>query len=71
MKNGKSRWDKQYERMGGKPDIRRAMQIFNEMSDYMAFYEEWIKTCATLNRSISNPNRVLARRWSGRGGVTR
>ena len=40
MKNGKSRWDEQYERMGGKPDIRRAMQIFNVMSDYMVFYGE-------------------------------
>lgn len=67
MKNGKSRWDEQYERMGGKPDIRRAMQIFNVMSDYMVFYGEWVRTCDTLNRSISNPNRTLARRWS-RGG---
>lgn len=67
MKNGKSRWDEQYARMGGKPDIRRTMRIFNAMSDYMVFYEHWIFTCATLNRSISNPNRTLARRWS-RGG---
>lgn len=67
MKNGKSRWDEQNERMGGKPDIRRAMQIFNVMSDYMVFYGEWVRACATLNRSINNPNRALARRWNVRG----
>lgn len=64
MKNGKSKWDEQYERMGGKPDINRAMEIFNVMSDYMDFYERWIFTCAALNRSIDNPNRRLVRRWN-------
>lgn len=63
MKKGESRWDEQYDRMGGKPDVKRAMRIFNVMSDYMVFYGEWVKTCAILNRSISNPNRALARRW--------
>ena len=67
MKNGASKYDTQYEKMGRKPDIKRALEIFNVMSDYMVFYEHWIFTCDTLNRSISNPNRTLARRWS-RGG---
>lgn len=63
MKNGASKYDHQYDKMGGKPDIKRALEIFNVMSDYMDFYEHWIFTCATLNRSISNPNRALAGRW--------
>lgn len=69
MKNGASRYDAQYARMGGKPDIRRALQIFNVMSDYMVFHEQRIKTCAALNRSVDNPNWQLARRWSKRGRV--
>lgn len=69
MKNGASRYDTQYARMGKKPDIRRALVIFNVMSDYMIFHEEWIKTCAALNRSVDNPNWQLARRWSKRGRV--
>lgn len=67
MKNGKSRWDKLYERMSEKPDVKRAVGIFNVMSDYMNFYEEWICTCAALNRSAGNPNRRLAGRWNARG----
>lgn len=69
MKNGASRYDAQYARMGGKPDIRRALQVFNVMSDYMVFHEQWIETCAALNRSVDNPNWQLARRWSKRGRV--
>lgn len=69
MKNGASRYDAQYARMGGKPDIRRALQIFNVMSDYMVFHEQWIKTCAALNQSVDNPNWQLARRWRKRGRV--
>ena len=64
MKNGQSKWDEQYEKMGGKPDVKRALEIFNVMSDYMSFYENWIYTYATLNRSINNPNRRLVRRWN-------
>ena len=64
MKNGASRYDTQYARMGKKPDIKRALEIFNVMSDYMNFYEDWIYTCATLNRSVSNPNRRLVKRWN-------
>ena len=64
MKNGASKYDQQYTKMGGKPDIKRALEIFNVMSDYMIFYENWIHTCATLNRSVSNPNRMLVRRWN-------
>ena len=37
MKNGASRYDAQYARMGEKPDIRRALRVFNVMSDYMVF----------------------------------
>lgn len=67
MKKGESRWDEQYARMGGKPDVKRAMEIFNIMVDYIEFYEYWIYTCAALNRSIRNPNRALVRRWNRRG----
>lgn len=67
MKNGASKYDDQYGRMGGKPDIKRALEIFNVMSDYMVFYENWIFTCVTLNRSIDNPNRILTIRWNRRG----
>ena len=66
MKNGASKYDAQYEKMGGKPDIKRAIGLFNVMSEYMDFYERWIRTCTALNRSIDNPNRILARRWSER-----
>lgn len=38
MKNGASRYDAQYARMGEKPDIRRALRVFNVMSDYMVFH---------------------------------
>ena len=69
MKNGASKYDACYEKMGGKPDIRRALQIFNVMSDYMIFYEQWIRTCAALDRSVDNPNWQLARRWSKRGRI--
>lgn len=65
MKNGASRWDKTYAKMGGKPDIKRAMEIFNVMEDYVDFYARWITTCAGINRSRQNPNRILAQRWSG------
>lgn len=37
--------------------------IWGSMANFMGFYQEWVQTCATLNRSIDNPNRVLARRW--------
>ena len=40
MKNGASRYDTQYARMGGKPDIKRALEIFNVMSDYIEFLRE-------------------------------
>lgn len=63
MKNGASKYDAQYKKMGRKPDTKRALEIFNVMSDYLDFYERWVKICADLNRSINNPNRVLARRW--------
>lgn len=66
MKNGESRWDEQYERMGGKPDIKRAMEVFNIMSDYIEFHKNWIFTCATLNKSADNPNRKLTRQWNRR-----
>ncbi|HIW40607.1 MAG TPA: hypothetical protein H9743_00410 [Candidatus Mediterraneibacter vanvlietii] len=37
--------------------------IWGSMANYMEFYQAWVTICATLNRSIDNPNRVLARRW--------
>ena len=41
--------------------------VWVNMANYMKFYQAWVITCATLNRSVDNPNRVLARRWSKRG----
>lgn len=63
MKNGKSRYDGAYARMEEKPDVKRAIQIFNAMTVYMDFYERWIRTCSALNRKQSNPNRRLMARW--------
>ena len=37
------------------------------IENYEKFCQEWVMTCATLNRSVDNPNRILARRWNARG----
>ena len=67
MKNGASKYDEQYAKMERKPNIKHALEKFNVMSDYMIFHEEWIKTCAALNRSVDNPNWQLFRRWNKKG----
>lgn len=63
MRNGDSIYEEQYKRMNGRPDRKRALQLFNVMGDYLKFYEQWVKTCVSLNRKVENPNRSLARRW--------
>lgn len=37
--------------------------IFGTTANYMDFYERWVRTSCRLNRAISNPNRVLMRRY--------
>lgn len=37
--------------------------IFGSIANYMDFYERWVRTSCRLNRAISNPNRVLMRRY--------
>ena len=41
--------------------------IWVNIENYEKFCQEWVMTCATLNRSVDNLNRILARRWR-RGG---
>lgn len=36
---------------------------FKGISDYMDFYERWVRTSCQLNRAVSNPNRILMRRY--------
>lgn len=36
---------------------------FRTMEDYMDFYERWVRTSCQLNRAVSNPNRILMRRY--------
>ena len=43
------------------------VSIWGSMANYMEFYQAWVTICATVNRSVDNPNRVLARRWNVRG----
>lgn len=37
--------------------------IFGTTAKYMEFHEGWVRTSCRLNRAISNPNRVLMRRY--------
>lgn len=41
--------------------------IWVNIENYEKFCQEWIMTCATLNRGVDNPNRILARQWNIRG----
>ncbi len=41
--------------------------IWVSIENYEKFCQEWVMTCATLNRSVDNPNRRIARRWNIRG----
>lgn len=43
------------------------VSIWGSMANYMEFYQAWVTICATVNRSVDNPNRALARRWNIRG----
>jgi hypothetical protein len=43
------------------------VSIWGSIANYMEFYQAWVTICATMNRSIDNPNRALARRWNIRG----
>lgn len=40
--------------------------IWGSMANYMEFCQEWAMTCVTVNKSVDNPNRALARRWNVR-----
>lgn len=37
--------------------------IFGTTAKYMDFYERWVRTSCRLNRAMSNPNRILMRRY--------
>lgn len=37
--------------------------IFGTIANYMDFYERWVRTSCKLNRTMSNPNRVLMQRY--------
>lgn len=37
--------------------------IFGTIANYMDFYERWVRTSCRLNRSLSNPNMLLMRRY--------
>lgn len=37
--------------------------IFGTTAKYMEFHEGWVRTSCRLNRAMSNPNRILMRRY--------
>lgn len=37
--------------------------IFGTTAKYMEFHEGWVRTSCRLNRAVSNPNRILIRRY--------
>lgn len=37
--------------------------IFGTIANYMEFHEGWVRTSCRLNRAMSNPNRILMRRY--------
>lgn len=37
--------------------------IFGNIANYMKFHEGWVRTSCRLNRAMSNPNRILMRRY--------
>ena len=41
--------------------------IWVNTESYEKFYQAWVTICATVNKSVDNPNRALARRWNIRG----
>jgi len=48
-------------------DKGKILGVWNTMSAYMRFYQEWVTTCARMNRSVNNPNWRLTSRWNKRG----
>lgn len=48
-------------------DKSKILGVWNTMSAYMCFYQEWVTTCAKMNRSVNNPNWWLTSRWNKRG----
>lgn len=65
MKNGASEHDEIYERMGGKPNYRTTVKTWHTMQNYIKFYEDWIRTCASLSKRQDNPNKILLEAWKG------
>lgn len=60
----KNIYEGQYKKMPGsvpKPEILRK---WNGIGAYMAFYEEWVKTCCRITPTKKNPNRRLLERWN-------
>ena len=51
---------------GGK-DYNFVNAIWVNIENYEKFCMEWVMICATLNRGVDNPNRILARQWNIRG----
>ena len=41
---------------------QRICAVWTSIAEYMAWYEEWVKTCAELDPRWTNPNRALAER---------
>lgn len=37
--------------------------IFGNIANYTEFHEGWVRTSCRLNRAMSNPNRILMRRY--------
>lgn len=54
---------KQNELMPTKKDVKSPVALFGTMEKYMEFRENWVRTSCKLNRTMSNPNRVLMRRY--------
>lgn len=65
MKNGASKHDEIYERMGKKPNYRATVKTWHTMQNYIKFYEDWIRTCASLSKRRDNPNKILLEAWEG------
>lgn len=64
MKNGNSVYDDLYRRMDERPNNEMIHKIFGYMGEYIKFYGEWINICSAINKSDSNPNVRLRKRWN-------
>lgn len=53
-----SKWD-----FESKKQETSVKDIFGNIANYMEFHEGWVRTSCRLNRAMSNPNRILMRRY--------